>query len=173
MSLPKTMKAAVIKQPGKIEIEQVPVPRAAAGEVLLKIEACALCGTDQRVLSGEKREADAILRTLQNRLDETAAAATFATSYEDGAYLILASSRRADAVVLESLIAAAPKSDLVAKLVRGLLAHRVKGRWGNTQENTFVLLALDAYFQAFEKVTPNFVANIWLGEGLASAWRLP
>lgn len=120
------------------------------------------------VLSGEKREADAILRTLQNRLDETAAAATFATSYEDGAYLILASSRRADAVVLESLIAAAPKSDLVAKLVRGLLAHRVKGRWGNTQENTFVLLALDAYFQAFEKVTPNFVANIWLGEGLAS-----
>lgn len=54
MSLPKTMKAAVIKQPGKIEIEQVPVPRAAAGEVLLKIEACALCGTDQRVLSGEK-----------------------------------------------------------------------------------------------------------------------
>lgn len=49
------MKAAVIKQPGMIDIETVPTPQPAAGEVLLKVEACALCGTDQRVLSGEKR----------------------------------------------------------------------------------------------------------------------
>lgn len=48
------MKAAVIKKPGQIVIEEVPVPKAGAGEVLLKVEACALCGTDQRVLSGEK-----------------------------------------------------------------------------------------------------------------------
>src|SRR5690606_19636127 len=33
----------------------------------------------------------------------------------------------------------------------------------------FVLLALDAYFQAFEKVTPNFVAKLWLGDGFAGA----
>lgn len=48
------MKAAVIKKPGVIAIEEVPVPKTGAGEVLLKVEACALCGTDQRVLSGEK-----------------------------------------------------------------------------------------------------------------------
>jgi L-iditol 2-dehydrogenase len=48
------MKAVVIKKPGVYDIEEVPVPRPAEGEVLLKIEACALCGTDQRVLSGEK-----------------------------------------------------------------------------------------------------------------------
>ena len=48
------MKAAVIKKPGMIVVEDVPNPTAGAGEVLLKIEACALCGTDQRVLSGEK-----------------------------------------------------------------------------------------------------------------------
>ncbi len=48
------MKAAVIKKPGVVEIEEVPVPEPAEGEVLLKVEACALCGTDQRVLSGEK-----------------------------------------------------------------------------------------------------------------------
>jgi L-iditol 2-dehydrogenase len=35
-------------------VEEVPVPEVGAGEVLLKVEACALCGTDQRVLSGEK-----------------------------------------------------------------------------------------------------------------------
>jgi len=48
------MKAAVITAPGKIEIQQVETPSPAAGEVLLKVESCALCGTDQRVLSGEK-----------------------------------------------------------------------------------------------------------------------
>ena len=48
------MKAAVIKEPGVVAVEEVPTPKPAAGEVLLKVEACALCGTDQRVLSGEK-----------------------------------------------------------------------------------------------------------------------
>ncbi len=48
------MKAAVIKGKGKIIIEEVPTPVPKDGEVLLKVEACALCGTDQRVLSGEK-----------------------------------------------------------------------------------------------------------------------
>ena len=48
------MLAAVIKKPGLIAIETVPTPVPAAGEVLLKVEACALCGTDQRVLQGEK-----------------------------------------------------------------------------------------------------------------------
>jgi L-iditol 2-dehydrogenase len=48
------MKAAVIKSPGNIVVEQVADPRPGPGEVLLTVDACALCGTDQRVLSGEK-----------------------------------------------------------------------------------------------------------------------
>ncbi len=48
------MKAAVIKKPGLIVVEEVATPKPAEGEVLLKVEACALCGTDQRVLKGEK-----------------------------------------------------------------------------------------------------------------------
>ena len=48
------MKAAVIKKPGLIAVENVADPRPKEGEVLLKVEACAICGTDQRVLSGEK-----------------------------------------------------------------------------------------------------------------------
>lgn len=48
------MKAAVIKKPGVVEVENVPTPTPGEGEVLLKVEACAICGTDQRVLSGEK-----------------------------------------------------------------------------------------------------------------------
>jgi len=76
----------------------------------------------------------------------------------------LHSDRRADAIILDALIAGDPQSDLIPKVVNGLLAHRTKGRWGNTQENVFVLLALDRYFNTFEAQTPDFVARIWLGD---------
>ena len=48
------MKAAVIIEPGKIEVQEVEKPKAGPGEVLLKVNACAICGTDQRVLAGTK-----------------------------------------------------------------------------------------------------------------------
>jgi hypothetical protein len=80
---------------------------------------------------------------------------------------LLASDRRVDAVMLESLIQEQQNLDLIPKLVTGLLAHRKAGRWLNTQENAFVLLALDKYFQTFENVTPNFVARVWLGRKFA------
>ena len=48
------MKAAIIKKPGTIVVEEFPTPSPAVGEILLKVEACAICGTDQRVLKGEK-----------------------------------------------------------------------------------------------------------------------
>ena len=106
-------------------------------------------------------------RYINNRVAETAGAATIATGYGDDEYLLLHSSRRADAVLLEALVVDQPESDLITKLVRGLLGHRTQGRWGNTQENVWVLLAMDRYFNRFESQTPDFVARIWLGEQYA------
>jgi L-iditol 2-dehydrogenase len=48
------MKAAIIKSPGNISVEDYKMPVPGKGEVLLKVDACAICGTDQRVLKGEK-----------------------------------------------------------------------------------------------------------------------
>lgn len=48
------MKAAIIKSPGNIAVENYEMPLPGKGEVLLKVDACAICGTDQRVLKGEK-----------------------------------------------------------------------------------------------------------------------
>ncbi|HVE56057.1 MAG TPA: alpha-2-macroglobulin family protein [Pyrinomonadaceae bacterium] len=118
------------------------------------------------VLANDKTsvaEVEAIKRFLMNRTTETAATANFVTDYGDGGWLIMYSNRRADGVLLEALIKAEPTNDLIPKLVRGLLDHRTKGAWSNTQENVFILLALDKYFNAFEKVTPDFVTKIWLG----------
>ncbi len=144
---------------------------AEAGTSKLPIEALGwLLGTlaEDR---GSQNEVEKILSYLGNQVSETAAAANWVTSYSDGAHLILHSDRRADAVILESLMLARPKDDLIPKVVRGLLAHQKRGRWGNTQENTFVLLAMDAYFQRYENVTPDFVARAWLGDKLAEEAR--
>ena len=112
-------------------------------------------------------EVTAIRHLLNNRVTETAGAAHFVCSYQDGDYLVLNSDRRADGVILEALIGDQPGNDLIPKLVRGLLAHRTRGRWANTQENVFILLALDRYFNTFEKVTPNFIVRAWLGDRFA------
>jgi uncharacterized protein YfaS (alpha-2-macroglobulin family) len=122
------------------------------------------------VLADDKNSAveiEKIKRFLMNRTTETAATANFVTDYGDAEWLIMYSNRRGDGVLLEALIKADPNNDLIPKLVRGLLDHRKKGAWSNTQENVFILLALDKYFNAFEKVTPDFVTKIWLGNTYA------
>lgn len=121
--------------------------------------------------ANSRNEVATIRRHLGNRAEETAGTAHFTTSYSDSAHLLLHSNRRADGIILEALIGDDPKNDLIPKIVRGLLAHRVKGRWENTQENAFVLLALDRYFQVYEKATPNFVARTWLGEDYAGSFE--
>ena len=117
------------------------------------------------VVEGQRK--DLIMRHLTNRTTETAGTATFATHYDDSAYLILHSSRREDAVILNSLIDTQPQHDLIPKIVRGLLAHRTRGRWSNTQENVFVLLALERYFRQYESQSPDFTARAWLGSSFA------
>lgn len=111
--------------------------------------------------------ATAIERTLGNRVVETAGAANFTTEYSDGAYMVMHSDRRSDGIVLDALITNSPDSDLIAKVVNGLLANKVKGRWDSVQENAFILLALKHYFDVYEAATPDFLARVWLGERFA------
>lgn len=122
------------------------------------------------VLSDDPDSAEqttAIRRHLLNRVTETAGVAHFVSSYGDQGYLLLHSDRRADGILLDALIGDQPNSDLIPKLVAGLLAQRKAGKWANTQENSFVLLALDRYFNTYEAQTPDFVARLWLGSQYA------
>jgi len=48
------MLCAVLHSPGDLRLEERPIPRPGPGEVLLKVEANTLCGTDGRILRGEK-----------------------------------------------------------------------------------------------------------------------
>lgn len=43
---PGTMRAAVYRGAGRVVLERVPVPQISEGEVLLRVAACGICGTD-------------------------------------------------------------------------------------------------------------------------------
>ena len=44
--IPKTMRAGVYRGKGVVRVEEVPVPEVGDGEVLIKVAACGICGTD-------------------------------------------------------------------------------------------------------------------------------
>src|SRR6516164_9934768 len=44
--IPKTMRAGVYREKGVVRVEEVPVPEAGPHEVLIKVAACGICGTD-------------------------------------------------------------------------------------------------------------------------------
>src|ERR1700757_3810784 len=45
-SVPATMRAAVYRGVNDVRVETVPVPEIGAGEVLVRIDTCGICGTD-------------------------------------------------------------------------------------------------------------------------------
>ncbi|GAA3987576.1 zinc-dependent alcohol dehydrogenase family protein [Allokutzneria multivorans] len=47
------MRAAVITAPGEVEVTEVPDPAPGARQVVVKVSACGLCGTDLHILQGE------------------------------------------------------------------------------------------------------------------------
>ena len=103
---------------------------------------------------------------LLNRVAETTSKASFTTSMQERQdHLILHSDRRVDAVVLRALMTVRPESDLVPKVVQGILAARTRhGHWGSSQDNVFVLLAMDQYFRQYEAVEPDFHARAWIDD---------
>lgn len=51
-SIPKTMRSAVIFGPDDLRVVEKPVPTPGPGEVLLRVEAASLCGTDLKIRAG-------------------------------------------------------------------------------------------------------------------------
>jgi len=45
-TIPCTMRAGVYREKGIVRVEEVPVPEVGDGEVLIKVAACGICGTD-------------------------------------------------------------------------------------------------------------------------------
>lgn len=105
--------------------------------------------------------ADQLLGELRSFVDEREASARIEgdgelwTWYWD-------SHIRSSALVLMAMLTIDPEHALVPKLARGLLDARKAGRWSNTQENAYALLALADYAAVYEADEPHFQARVWL-----------
>ncbi|MFA7337254.1 MAG: alpha-2-macroglobulin family protein [Candidatus Obscuribacterales bacterium] len=115
------------------------------------------------------KEVDCLRTLINSQISETAStASTNDNGYGDCNYSLFYSPRRVDATVTNALIEDQPDNPLIPKLVKGLLAGRRNGIWQGTQENSYVLQALDKYFSTYEKQTPNFEGQTWLNDTLVA-----
>ena len=106
-----------------------------------------------------------LLGDLLSAVHETASSATVATSYvEMERMMLLVSNSKTSALVLEALIRERPDHPVITKLARGVLDGRRHGRWMSTQENLVALQSIRRYFDAYEKVTPNYTGKLWFGQ---------
>lgn len=51
--LPESMQAVVLHGPEDLAVEEVPVPPPSSGQVLTRVRACGICGSDLRYFAGE------------------------------------------------------------------------------------------------------------------------
>lgn len=108
-----------------------------------------------------------LLRLITNAAADDAGSVTFTEKVVDDSWTVLQSDPRTDALVLDALLAVKPDSDLVGKVVKGLMSQQRGGRWNNLQDNAFVLMAVRSYYDRYEKADPDFVGRVWLGDTFA------
>lgn len=53
MSIPSKMKAMVIEAPDEYRIKDIEVPEPGPGEVLVRIKAVAICGSNPKIFNGD------------------------------------------------------------------------------------------------------------------------
>ena len=47
------MKAVLLTEIGKLEVKEIPTPKPGPDELVIKMLACGICGTDRHILLGE------------------------------------------------------------------------------------------------------------------------
>jgi len=116
----------------------------------------------------EPRDGEKMIETLVdelgNQIHQTGRLAKVEENLGDGYAPLFHSNVRSTAMVLDALLVARPEHPLVEKLTRYLLEVRKEGRWGNTQESAYSLIALQRYYRVREKQVPDFLAKVVLGQ---------
>jgi hypothetical protein len=116
-------------------------------------------------LEKRSQRVEELLREIENSAVQSPYGIHFTEGTTESLRLLMHTNTRTDAIVLSSYMEVDPKNVIVPKIVRALMAARVKGRWETTQANAFVMESLAGYFRKYEKVEPEFKAHIWYGTG--------
>ncbi|PYQ52738.1 MAG: hypothetical protein DMF59_03680, partial [Acidobacteria bacterium] len=75
---------------------------------------------------------------------------------------------RSTAIALDTLVRNTSDEQMTKQIVRWLMKVRVKGRWGNTQENAWAMESLIDYYKRYENETPNFTATATVADSVVA-----
>ncbi len=120
---------------------------------------------------GDKGQARQLLQEIMNFAKETPREVHFEEQDNDTYASLWSSDPRTTAIVLQTLTDLAPEHPYVGKIAAYLTkVRKADGRFRNTQEAAFALMALTDVVRTKEKDVPDFVARVTLGqEELAQA----
>lgn len=111
--------------------------------------------------SGDKALLEPVLEKIKSHAEIKEAEAYFEGKRKGG--YSMDSPLRSHAGALLAYATAAPSSPLTAKLLKGLLARRRGGMWGNTQENVFGMMAVAKLSRSQEASGANAAPTITIG----------
>jgi uncharacterized protein YfaS (alpha-2-macroglobulin family) len=114
--------------------------------------------------NGSLEAQNLLFRELMNKVRLVSSLAYFEEDDERKLGWIYSSSTRTTAVILQTLLEIGSDDPLLPAAARWLVQKRKAGCWSSTQENFFVFYALNDFYQKYEKVKPNFRAEISLAK---------
>ena len=105
---------------------------------------------------GTSRSQGLLRDELLNMVKVTPTEAHFEEGDDPSLAWVYSSNLRTTAIILQTLIETGIDNALIPQIARWVVARRESGHWRSTQEDLYVLHALNDYFSAYEAETPDF-----------------
>lgn len=102
-------------------------------------------------------------RGISTAIERQPGSARLLDTASDRYDVLFDSDARTHALVLMAWLQLHPDDPVVDELAHGLRLRRSGGRWRNTQENAYALLALSAHAREREAVAPDHRIDAWVG----------
>jgi uncharacterized protein YfaS (alpha-2-macroglobulin family) len=119
---------------------------------------------------GNREQAKQLLQELLNHAKESAKGVHFEEQDSKTYASLWSSDARTTAVVLQTLVSISPEHPYVSKIGRYLSSARERdGRFRNTQEAAFTLMALSEVVRRKEKDAPSYEAVVKLGDQVVAS----
>ncbi len=101
-----------------------------------------------------------IVRDLMNSIKVSSTTAHFEEPDWEGLQWVFSTNTRTTAIILQALLEIGMRDSFLSRIARWIMDEQRIGRWRSTQENAYVVNALQAYFNLYEREAPDFKAQI-------------
>jgi len=101
-----------------------------------------------------------IVRDFMNRIKVSSTTAHFEEPNWEGLEWVYSTNTRTTAIILQALLEIGMRDSFLSRIARWIMDEQRIGRWRSTQENAYVVNALQTYFELYEREAPDFKAQI-------------